>query len=58
MKPKVILLNGGPRDGQIAYVYKNVKEYNVSSSKKGQKHIYREDEKLAGYFIYTGCISE
>ncbi|GAC1419673.1 MAG: hypothetical protein NVS1B13_01040 [Flavisolibacter sp.] len=58
MKPKVILLNGGPRNGEIAYVYKNVKEYNVSATKKGIKHIYREDEKLAGYFIYTGYISQ
>ena len=58
MKPKVIYLDGGPRNGQIAYVYKNEREYNVPSAKQGIKHIYQEDEKMKGYFIYKGFISE
>ena len=53
MKPKVIYLDGGPRNGKIAYVLSHVREY-ISASKKGIKYVYKEDLKIKGLFVYTG----
>lgn len=53
MKPKVIYLDGGPRNGKIAYVLSHVREY-ISASKKGIQYVYKEDLKVKGLFVYTG----
>lgn len=53
MKPKVIYLDGGPKNGRITYVLSHEKEY-ISASKKGIKYIYKEDVQVKGLFVYTG----
>ena len=57
MKPKVIYFDGGPSNGKIAYVYKHVKEFYIWATKKREKHVYKEDEKVKGLFVYTGKVS-
>ena len=53
MKPKVIYLEGGPKDGQITFVSRNVKQYYIPAPKKA-KYVYKEDMRMKGLFIYTG----
>ena len=57
MKPKVIYLDGGPSNGKIAYVYKHVKEFYIRATTKRVKHLYKEDQKVKGLFVYTGIVS-
>jgi hypothetical protein len=63
---KQIILDGGPADGQVVVVESDTKVYECYEQPKMDKgakdnpipppikHIYKEDPRVEGHFIYIG----
>jgi hypothetical protein len=55
METKTAIFDGGPLDGRVQVIYKDQKEYTCREFNgygKFIEHIYKEDEKVEGHFIY------